>query len=117
VAGLMKALEVATRDSSLRDKLWANTAYMRKHILDMGLDIGDSESQVMPIIIGPDSRLLYELAAGSQQRGLFLQPVTFPAVPAETGRFRMSVSAQLTQADMDEALNIIKDVIVPAVKK
>jgi 8-amino-7-oxononanoate synthase len=117
VAGLMKALEVATRDSSLRDKLWANTAYMRKHILDMGLNLGESESQVMPIIIGPDSKLLYELAAAIQQRGLFLQPVTFPAVPAETGRFRMSISAQLTQEDMDEALNIIKDVIVPAVKK
>ena len=30
VGGLLKALEVATRDSSLRDKLWHNTRYFRQ---------------------------------------------------------------------------------------
>jgi 8-amino-7-oxononanoate synthase len=117
VAGLMKALEVATRDSTLRDKLWYNTNYLKKNLLELGLNLGSTESQVIPIIIGSDNELLYTLAAGIQQKGLFLQPVTFPAVPAETGRFRMSVSAQISQSEMDEALNIIKDVIVPAVKK
>lgn len=117
VAGLMKALEVATRDSSLRDRLWENTAYLKKNLLAMGLDLGGTESQVIPIIIGSSGELLLTLAAEIQKRGLFLQPVDFPAVPAHSRRFRISVSAQLTKAEMDEALNIIEDVIAKALNK
>jgi len=112
VAGLMKALEVATRDSSLRDALWANVKYLAKGLRDLKLDLGNSESQVIPIIIGSSGEKLMNFAAEIQRRGLFLQPVDFPAVPAESRRFRISVSSQFTREQMDTALNIIEDVIV-----
>ncbi len=112
VAGLMKALEVATRDSSLRDALWANVKYLAKGLRDLKLDLGNSESQVIPIIIGSSGEKLMSFAAEIQRRGLFLQPVDFPAVPAESRRFRISVSSQFTRVQMDTALNIIEDVIV-----
>ncbi|OQX29292.1 MAG: hypothetical protein B0D92_04530 [Spirochaeta sp. LUC14_002_19_P3] len=110
--GLLKALEIATRDSSLRDKLWKNVTYLKNGLNRLGLDMGESESQVIPIIIGADGAKLMRFAAAMQTRGLFLQPVDFPAVPAHARRFRISVSSQLTQAEMDETLNIIEDVIV-----
>ncbi len=112
VAGLMKALEVATRDSSLRDAMWANVRYLSKGLKDLKLDLGNSESQVIPIIIGSSGEKLMRFAAEIQRRGLFLQPVDFPAVPAESRRFRISVSSQFTREQMDTALNIIEDVIV-----
>ena len=111
VAGLMKSLEIATRDSTLRDKLWENTNYMTSSLKSMGLDIGQTESQVIPIIIGSSGELLMQLAGEVQKRGLFLQPVDFPAVPAHARRFRISASAQLTREQIDRALNIIEDVI------
>ena len=117
VAGLMKSLEVATRDSSLRDKLWENTAYFKEKLLEMELDIGDTASQVIPIIIGSSGELLVELAYEIQLRGLFLQPVDFPAVPANSRRFRISVSSQLTREEIDESLNIIEDVIAKRLRK
>lgn len=117
VGGLMKALEVATRDSTLRDKLWANTKYLKDGLLGMNLDLGDSVSQVIPIMIGSSGELLMSLAEEIQKRGLFLQPVDFPAVPAHTRRFRISVSTQLTKEEMDTTLNIINDVIVKGLKK
>ena len=116
VAGLMKALEIATRDSSLRDKLWANTAYLRKGLLDLKLNLGQSESQVIPIIIGASGEKLMQFAAEIQKRGLFLQPVDFPAVPADSRRFRISVSSQFTKDLMDRALTIIEDVIAKGLR-
>ncbi len=110
--GLLKALEIATRDSTLRDKLWENVAYLKSCLDKLGLNLGDSESQVIPIIIGSDGSKLMRYAAAMQKRGLFLQPVDFPAVPAHARRFRISVSSQLTKPQMDETLNIIEDVIV-----
>lgn len=115
VGGLMKALEVATRDSSLRDKLWENVGYLKKGLSAMNLDLGQTESQVIPIIIGSSGEKLMRFAAEMQTRGLFLQPVDFPAVPAHARRFRISVSSQLTREEMDETLNIIGDVIAKKV--
>ena len=116
IAGLTKALEVATRDSSLRDKLWENTKYFKDQLLSLNLNLGETESQVIPIIIGSSGEVLFKMATEIQQRGLFLQPVDFPAVPAQARRFRISVSSQLTKDDIDEACNIIEDVIVKELK-
>ena len=116
VGGLLKALEVATRDSTLRDKLWENVAYLRKGLVAMNLNIGDTESQVIPIIIGSSGELLMRLAGQIQARGLWLQPVDFPAVPAHARRFRISVSSQLNREEMDKTLNIIEDVIAKGLK-
>ena len=107
----MKALEVATRDSSLRDKLWENVRYLKDGLDAMNLDLGGTESQVIPIIIGSSGEKLMKLAYEMQSRGLFLQPVDFPAVPAQARRFRISVSTQLNKEDMDTVLNIIEEVI------
>ena len=111
VAGMMKSLEVATRDSSLRDQLWENVEYFRSNLEALDLDLGDSESQIIPIIVGSDVRQLYAMAVEAQKRGLFIQPVDFPAVEAHARRFRISVSTELSKDDIDEACNIIEDVI------
>ncbi|HUI73033.1 MAG TPA: aminotransferase class I/II-fold pyridoxal phosphate-dependent enzyme [Spirochaetia bacterium] len=116
IAGLMKALEIATRDSTLRDTLWANVAYLKKGLLDLKLNLGQSESQVIPIIIGASGEKLMQYASEIQRRGLFLQPVDFPAVPADARRFRISVSTQFTREQMDMALTIIEDVIAKGLR-
>lgn len=116
VGGLMKALEVATRDTSLKDALWANVDYIRSGLEGMDLNLGGSESQVIPIIIGHSGERLMGYAESMQKRGLFLQPVDFPAVPAHARRFRISVSSCLSKSEMDEALSIIEDVIVKGLK-
>ena len=117
VGGLLKALEVATRDSSLRDKLWENTHYFRKGLEAMNLNLGHTESQVIPIIIGSSGDTLLKMAYEVQRRGLFLQPVDYPAVPAHERRFRISVSSQLETETIDRALNIIEDVIAKGLAK
>jgi glycine C-acetyltransferase len=111
VAGMMKSLEVATRDSTLRDKLWENVDYCREQLETLNLDMLGSSSQIIPIIIGDSAEDLYPMAMEAQKRGLFIQPVDFPAVEAHLRRFRLSLSADLSKEDIDEACNIIEDVI------
>jgi 7-keto-8-aminopelargonate synthetase-like enzyme len=106
-----KSLEIATRDSSLRDKMWENVRHLRKNLETLNLDLGESASQIIPIIIGSNGEQLILMALAALKRGLFLQPIDFPAVQAHARRFRIAVSAQLTREDIDEASNIIEDVI------
>lgn len=112
IAGLLKTLEIATRDRSRRDALWRNTTYLKENLTKLGLDIGETESQVIPIIVGSSGEQLFRLAEEIQKRGLYLQPVDYPAVPETARRFRISVSSEFTQEQMDRSLNIIEDVIV-----
>jgi glycine C-acetyltransferase len=61
--------------------------------------------------------MLYSMAVQAQHQGLFIQPVDFPAVDASERRFRISVSAELTKDDIDEACNIIEDVIAKPLRE
>jgi 8-amino-7-oxononanoate synthase len=112
VAGVSKALEIATRDNSLRERLWANTRYFRERAIAIGLNVGDSTSQVVPIIIGSDRRRLYELTAQMHARGLFLAPVDYPSVPEDGLRFRVAITAAHAREDLDLALQILEDTVV-----
>lgn len=112
VAGVSKALEIATRDNSLREKLWSNTRYFRERAVAIGLDVGESTSQVVPIIVGSDRRRLYELTAQMHAKGLFLAPVDYPSVPEDGLRFRVAITAAHTREDLDLALQILEDTVV-----
>jgi glycine C-acetyltransferase len=111
VASVLAGLRVATRDESLRRRLWDNAAYFRRGLHCLGIDTGDSTTHVVPIIIGAHRPLLYELGHQMLERGLFLAPVDYPSVPEEEVRFRASVTAAHTRTDLDEALNIIEDTV------
>jgi glycine C-acetyltransferase len=112
VGGLLKALELASTDPSIRQRLWDNTRYFREGLLALGVNIGQSTTQVIPIIIGSGRRLLYEICHEMQEKGLFLAPVDYPSVPEDALRYRAAVTAAHTRADLDEALSIIEDTVV-----
>lgn len=106
VAGVAAALDVATRNPSLRERLAANADRLRKGLHTLGLDTGESEAHIVPIIIGDRRDLLYELTGTLRARGVFVAPVDYPSVPADQLRLRTCVSAAHTDRDIDEALDI-----------
>lgn len=116
VAGILKGLEVSTRDESLREKLWANVAYFREQCGVLGLNTGESTSQVVPVIVGADRRALFEMTAEMNRKGLFLAPVDYPSVPMDGLRYRVAVTAAHERADLDQALSILEDVVVRRLK-
>ena len=67
-----------------------------------------------PIVIG-DRLRLYELGHELRRKGLWVAPVDYPAVPQEKICFRACVTANHRRSDLDEALNILEDTLVPAV--
>lgn len=117
VAGLLAALEVSRREPGLRQRLQENSDYFRDQLRGMGVDVGKSTSQVIPLMLGGERSLLYDLCGEFRRRGLFLAPVDYPAAPENELRLRAAITAGHSRADLDEALNIIKDVLVPRLQK
>ena len=67
----------------------------------------------MPLVVGDRARM-YQLGHELRGCGLFVAPVDFPAVPEDRICFRACVTAKHTREDLDEALNILEDTLVPA---
>jgi 7-keto-8-aminopelargonate synthetase-like enzyme len=115
IASLRAALKIAETGADLREKLWSNGQYLRTKLNEIGVDTGRSSSFIVPIMIGSDRKLLYDLCDRMRGRGLFLPPIDYPVVPQDQVRFRASVTAMHTREDIDEALNIIEDTVVRAI--
>ena len=113
IAALLKALELGTSQPGLRAQLWENADYFHAQLQSLGLDTGASTTYVMPIVIGDRDRM-YRLGHELRRRGLWVAPVDYPAVPQDRICFRACVTAKHTRADLDEALNILADTLVPA---
>ncbi|HEY2144125.1 MAG TPA: aminotransferase class I/II-fold pyridoxal phosphate-dependent enzyme, partial [Candidatus Udaeobacter sp.] len=113
IAAILKALELGTSQPELRAQLWENADYFHAQLQALGLDAGASTTYVMPIVIG-DRERMYRLGHELRRRGLWVAPVDYPAVPQNRICFRACVTAKHTRADLDEALNILADTLVPA---
>ena len=103
VAGVLKALELARTEPELRAKLWENVAYMQKLLADAEVPIGDSTSQVIPIMVRDDARVL-QMGEDIFREGVYINPVRYPAVGKHKSRFRMSISAAHSKEELEEGV-------------
>ncbi|MBA3544209.1 MAG: aminotransferase class I/II-fold pyridoxal phosphate-dependent enzyme [Chthoniobacterales bacterium] len=113
VAAILKALEIGQSQPELRTRLWENADYFHQGLRSLGVDTGNSTTYVMPIVIG-DRERMYRMGHELRARGLWVAPVDYPAVPQDRICFRACVTALHTRADLDEALNILEDTLVPS---
>ncbi|MYJ17215.1 MAG: aminotransferase class I/II-fold pyridoxal phosphate-dependent enzyme, partial [Gemmatimonadetes bacterium] len=110
VAGLLKALEIARNEPELREKLWDNARYMHELLHEAGVDVGDSTSQVISIMIRDDAGI-FQIAEDLLRAGVYINPVRYPAVGKHKSRFRMSISAAHSRSDLEEGARIITSVL------
>jgi 8-amino-7-oxononanoate synthase len=105
-AGVRESLRIAQQEPELRAKLWENVAYFRAQLNDYGVDVGESTSQIVPVMVRNDRKIMH-IAHRLQQAGLYLQPIIYPAVAKHRSRFRVSISASHTTEQLDEAVSIL----------
>jgi len=110
VGGLREALRIARREPELRARLWSNVATMREALLAEGVDIGDSTSQVIPIMIRQDNGI-FPIARELESEGVYLNPILYPAVKRHQSRFRVSISAAHEPSDLRNGAKIIGRVL------
>ncbi len=115
--GAIAAMDVLARDPERRIRLEENAAYFRGQLNAIGLDTGNSESWVIPIMLGSHTRLLFESARSLWERGVYVAPIGFPAVQENALRLRTAVSANHTREDLDEALTLIEELVARPFKR
>ena len=103
VASCLKALEILTASTELRDKLEANTKYFREGVTERGLTIKPGVHPIVPIMIG-DAAKSQKFAARMLEKGVYVIGFFYPVVPHGTARVRTQVSAAHSREDLEFAV-------------
>jgi 8-amino-7-oxononanoate synthase len=98
-AGLEAALDLVVESTELRQKLCSLTQLLRRLLADEGTAVARTGSQIVPVIIGDNSRAL-QVAQALQQDGFDVRAIRPPTVPRDTARLRISVNTGLDDATL-----------------
>src|SRR5881396_3540698 len=109
VAACLKALEILTASTELRDKLEENTKYFRAAVIERGLTIKPGVHPIVPIMIG-DAAKSQKFAARMLDKGVYVIGFFYPVVPHGTARIRTQVSAAHSREDLEFAVNAFAEV-------
>jgi len=109
IAAVSAALDIATRDRALADRLWANVRRMRTGLTKLGYRTGAHESPIVPIIIGTADRTV-DVWKALVAAGLYVNIVLPPGCKADACMLRSSYSAAHTDEQLDRALAIFEAV-------
>jgi 8-amino-7-oxononanoate synthase len=112
VATVLASLEVIKAEPERREALWRNTRRMQEGLKSLGYDIGDSETPVIPILIG-DLNIMAIQWRALFDAGVFINPVIPPAVPQHSCRLRISMMATHT----DEQIDFVLDLFAQGIKR
>jgi glycine C-acetyltransferase len=102
-AAVFKALETLSSSTELRDRLERNTAYFREGLAKAGFKINPGDHPIVPIMLG-DAKVAAEMADRMLTEGVYVIAFSYPVVPKDKARIRVQVSAALTIADLDTAI-------------
>lgn len=102
-AGVLAALEVLKTEPERRTALWANTHRLINGMRGLGYDIGETETPIIPVQIGP-METTFVFWRQLFDAGVFTNPVMPPAVPPSQCRLRTSVMATHSFEQIDFCL-------------
>jgi glycine C-acetyltransferase len=99
VGGSLKAIELLTASTELRDRLEENTRFFRDEMTAAGLNVLPGEHPIVPVMIG-DAALAGRMAESMLEKGVYVVGFSYPVVPKGKARIRAQVSAAHTKDDL-----------------
>jgi 8-amino-7-oxononanoate synthase len=106
VGAAAAALELLRAEPGLVDRLRANAATLRTALAAEGLDVGVSETQILPVGVG-EAATTMELCERALEHGVFAQGIRPPTVPEGTSRLRLTVMSSHSPAELDRAARTV----------
>jgi 7-keto-8-aminopelargonate synthetase-like enzyme len=108
-AATHKALDIVSQQGDLRQKLWHNIRAISTGLQNLGFDLMKSQTQIIPILIGEDSKTV-AISQYLYDQGIYLYGIRPPTVTEGQSRLRLSVMATHTNGDIDQLLNAMATV-------
>ena len=109
VAAGIKAFDIISSSTDLRDKLENNTNYFRKEMTNAGFKIKMGTHPIIPIMIH-DAILAQKTAELLLNKGIYVVGFFYPVVPKDQARIRVQISAEMEMNQLSKAISIFIEV-------
>lgn len=103
VGATLKVLEMLSKSTELRDKVWDNAIYFRSEMIAAGFDIVEGNTAIVPVMLY-DEPLAIKMADMLLQEGVYVIGFVYPVVPKGKARIRVQLSAAHSKSDLDKAI-------------
>lgn len=87
-------------------ELHEKAEYMRKRLLEIGFDLGKSNTHIMPVMCRDERKALF-MHIALLESGVMMVPITYPGVKQGEERLRVNITRGHTREDMDKALDLL----------
>ena len=104
VGASIKVFDMIENDTTLRDKLEANTTYFREKMEKAGFDLVGADAAIVPVMLY-DAKLSQDMADALLREGIYVIGFFYPVVPKGKARIRVQLSAAHTKEHIDKAVN------------
>ena len=102
-AAAIKAIDILSESTQLRDRLENNTHYFRKGMQKVGFSVSDGDHPIVPVMLG-DANLAQNMSKKLLAHGIYAIGFFFPVVPKGKARIRTQISAAHNEEDLDKAI-------------
>jgi glycine C-acetyltransferase len=99
----LRVLDLLDHTPELRQQLFDNARYFREGMTRAGFDLKPGEHPIIPVMLG-DAALAGRMANRLLELGIYVIGFSFPVVPKGQARIRTQMSAALTRAQLDRAI-------------
>ncbi len=109
VASTLAALELMETEPDRRKAVIDNSTYMRDNLKSLGFNVGETETPIIPVIIGKDVKTFYmwkDLLAA----GVYTNPIVSPATPPGRSLLRTSYMASHKREQLDFCLEMFEKI-------
>lgn len=108
-ASVIEAIKIIKEDPERIDRLWKITNHALSTFRELGFEIGQTQSPIIPLYIRNDQKT-FEITKKAFDAGVFINPVVPPACSPNDTLIRFSLMATHTQQQVDRAIGILYDI-------
>ena len=105
------ALRQLVEAPELREALWRRVRHAEQRFGAIGATV--TGSQILPLVVGDDARTM-ALAAAAQAAGFDVRGIRPPTVPNGTSRLRITVTNNVSEADIDALADLLRPLVAEA---
>lgn len=106
VCGLIKSVEIAETEAWRRRKVLENAEYFRNKLKENGFDAGNSQTQIVPIMVGDEKKAM-KASELLLENGVFIPAARWPAVPQKQARLRTTMTCDHAKEQIDYLIDAL----------
>jgi len=109
VMASIKALDLLKEELELLNKVIENSEYFREEVKKLGFNVLEGNHPIVPVMLS-DAGLTQKVSRKLLDNGLYVVGLWFPVVPEGAARLRFQISAAHTKGQIDQAIEIMREV-------